>query len=261
MTGLFDLTDKVAWVVGGGGYLGRPICQGLARHGATVVVADQRQESAEEAAAAIRNAGGRAEACQLNAVDEQAVARAFGDGLQRLGRFDILVNTTTWSTGKAMDQMSLAEWEAGTHVSLGGAFVLAREAGRLMAPQGRGSIILFGSMYGVVSPDPRIYEGRLPVNPPDYGAAKAGVLQLVRYQAVMLGPCGVRVNAVVPGPFPNPAGMGTHAWFLDRLSDRVPMGRVGRAEEIVGAVVYLASDAASYVTGTSLVVDGGWTAW
>ena len=227
-----------------------------------MVVADQHRESAEETAAAVRDAGGRAEACELNAVDEQAVAKAFDGGLQRLGRFDILVNTTCWSTGKSLDQMSLAEWEAGTRVSLGGAFVLAREAGRLMADQQRGSIIQFGSMYGVVSPDPRVYEGRLPVNPPDYGAAKAGVLQLVRYQAVMLGPRGVRVNAVVPGPFPNSAKYVDNQWFgIPRLSERVPMGRVGRAEEIVGAVVYLASDAASYVTGTSLVVDGGWTAW
>jgi NAD(P)-dependent dehydrogenase (short-subunit alcohol dehydrogenase family) len=116
-------------------------------------------------------------------------------------------------------------------------------------------------MYGLVSPDPRIYEGKFPVNPVDYGAAKAGVLQMVRYQAVMWGPRGVRVNAVVPGPFPNPAGMGAQSWFIERLGQRVPLGRVGRAEEIVGAVVFLASDSASYVTGTTVVVDGGWTAW
>lgn len=261
MSGLFDLSGKAAWVVGGAGYLGRPICEGLAAQGARVIVADRRPEPAEEVAAAIRQAGGQAEACVLDVVDERAVAMVLGDGLRRLGRFDILVNTTTWSTGKSLDQMSLAEWEAGTRVSLGGAFVLAREAGRLMSEQGSGSIIQFGSMYGMVSPDPRVYEGRLPVNPPDYGAAKAGVLQLVRYQAVMLAPRGVRVNAIVPGPFPNPAGMGGHEWFTQRLAERVPMGRVGRAQEIVGAVVYLASDAASYVTGTSLVVDGGWTAW
>src|SRR5690606_32601685 len=98
-------------------------------------------------------------------------------------------------------------------------------------------------------------------NPPDYGAAKAGLLQLTRYQAVAWAKRNIRVNAVVPGPFPKTFGQGANAEFVERLSQRVPLGRVGNPEEIAGSVVYLCSDAASYVTGTSLVVDGGWTAW
>ena len=261
MHGLFDLSGKVACVVGGGGYLGGPICEGLARHGAHVVVADARPEAAQQGAARLQALGLPAEALALDVTDESAVAAAVDKIAADHGHLDVLVNASTWSTGKALDQMRLADWEAGLRVSLSGAFVVSREAGRVMVRQGRGSIIQFGSMYGLVSPDPRVYEGRLPVNPIDYGTAKAGILQMVRYQAVMWGPRGVRVNAVVPGPFPNPAGMGTNEWFVERLSQRVPMGRVGRAEEIVGAVVFLASDAASYVTGTKIVVDGGWTAW
>jgi NAD(P)-dependent dehydrogenase (short-subunit alcohol dehydrogenase family) len=173
-----------------------------------------------------------------------------------------MVNAAAGHPGfKAMQEMTLADFEMGVHMNLSGAFVVGREAGRVMIRQGRGSIIQFGSMYGQVSPDPRVYEGKVPVNPLDYGAAKAGTLQLVRYQAVMCGPHGVRVNAVVPGPFPDSNGMGTMAWFVDGLSQRVPLGRIGKAEEVVGAVLFLASDAASYVTGTTIVVDGGWTAW
>jgi NAD(P)-dependent dehydrogenase (short-subunit alcohol dehydrogenase family) len=99
------------------------------------------------------------------------------------------------------------------------------------------------------------------VNPPDYGAAKAGVMQLVRYQAVMWGPKKVRVNAIVPGPFPNGANYKGEEAFLDRLAKKVPMGRVGKSHEVAGAAVFLASDASSFVTGTQIVVDGGWTAW
>ena len=129
------------------------------------------------------------------------------------------------------------------------------------ATVGHGSIVHFSSMYGVVSPDPRMYPATQAVNPIDYGVAKAGILQLVRYQAVQLAPTGVRVNAIVPGPFPIPSTQGQDSEFMQRLRAKVPMGRVGNPKEIVGAVVFLVSDAASYVTGTQIVVDGGWTAW
>lgn len=260
MKRLFDLTGKVGCVVGGGGYLGTPTCEALAAHGMHVAVADMKIDAAREACRRLRAAGYSAEDIELDVVDEDAMAAAVDGLLQRHGHLDLVVNATSYSTGKAMEQMTLADWEAGTRVTVGGAFVLGREAGRVMVKQGSGSIVQFGSMYGMVSPDPRIYHEQ-PVNPVDYEAAKAGIMQLVRYQAVMWAPHGVRVNAVVPGPFPNPAVPGMDEAFVGRLSQRVPMERVGRPGEIAGAVVFLASDAASYVTGTSIVVDGGWTAW
>ncbi|NUQ64364.1 MAG: SDR family oxidoreductase [Pirellulales bacterium] len=261
MKNLFDLTGRFACVIGGGGYLGGPICEALASHGAHVTIADRRFDAAQAAAARLCESGLSAEALALDVCDEPAVGAAFDGLLERHGALNIVVNTTTWSTGKKMEEMTLDDWQAGTRVSLGGAFVVGREAGRIMVRQGGGSIIQFGSMYGLVSPDPRVYGAKWTCNPPDYEAAKAGILQLVRYQAVMWAPHGVRVNAVVPGPYPNPAGMGADREFVEQLSRRVPMGRVGRAEEIGGAVVFLASDAAGYVTGTYIVVDGGWTAW
>jgi len=257
----FDLTGKVALVVGGGGYLGLPTCRGLAEHGAHVVIADVRKEEAEKASIRLAGEGLSTEAMDLDIGDEDAVKAAIDDIVGRHGRLDVAVNSTARSTGKPMEEMALADWEKGLRVSLSGAFVLSREAGRAMVSQGSGSIIQFGSMYGKVSPDPRIYAPNFNVNPIDYGAAKAGILQMVRYQAVMLGPKGVRVNSVIPGPFPNPVGQGGDAEFVKKLSDKVPMARVGDAGEIVGAVVFLASDAASFITGTEIVVDGGWTAW
>ena len=257
----FDLTAKVALVVGGGGYLGKPICRALAEHGAYVIIADVQKEAAEKVYGLLADKGLSAEAMNLDIGDEGAVKAAVDAIVSRHGSLDIVVNSTAYSTGKPMEQMGMADWEKGLRVSLSGAFVLSREAGRVMAAQGSGSIIQFSSMYGKVSPDPRIYAPSFNVNPIDYGTAKAGILQMVRYQAVMWAPYGVRVNAVVPGPFPNPAGMGAKTEFLKKIAEKVPMGRVGNAEEITGAVVFLASEAASFVTGSEIAVDGGWAAW
>jgi len=146
-------------------------------------------------------------------------------------------------------------------ISLTGAFVASREVGKVMSRQGSGSIIQFSSMYGKVSPDPNMYPENQPINPLAYGVAKAGILQMVRYQAVQLAERGVRVNAIVPGPFPIPDKHGVNPVFMARLTAKVPMKRVGAPHEIVGPVVFLASDAASYITGAEIVVDGGWTAW
>lgn len=257
----FDLSGRVAWVAGGAGLLGTAVCRALAEHGAHVVIADVRQDRADGCAAAVRQEGLSAEGVALDVADEQGVIRCAESILSRHGRLDVLVNMAFYYTKTPMSRMTAAEWEAGMRVSLTGAFVIAREAGRVMAERGGGSIVQFSSMYGLVSPDPRMYPPPHEVNPVDYGVAKAGVLQLVRYQAVQLAPRGVRVNAIVPGPFPAPQGQGADATFMRRLADKVPLGRVGRPEEIAGAVVFLASDAASYVTGTRIVVDGGWTAW
>jgi len=122
-------------------------------------------------------------------------------------------------------------------------------------------VVLFSSMYGVVSPDPRIYHDPMTPNPIDYGASKAAILQMARYLAVHYGPSGVRFNCVTPGPFPNPAVQKSHPAFIGDLSRKTALNRVGQNTEIVGPTLFLLSPAASYVTGHSLVVDGGWTSW
>ena len=136
---------------------------------------------------------------------------------------------------------------------------LGRAAAESMKARGRGSLVFFASMYGVVAPDPRIYREPLKPNPIDYGVGKAGLLQLARYFAVHYGPHGLRCNCVTPGPFPNPGVQERHPDFIAELNRKTALQRVGRNEEIVGPTLFLLSDAASYVTGHSLVVDGGWT--
>jgi len=257
----FDLSGKTAWVPGGAGLLGAPVCRALAEHGARVIIGDIRGEAAGAGAAALQQDGFDAEGHALDIGDEGAVTGAVDAIVATHGRLDILVNMTYFYTKARMEDMTAAQWEAGMRVSLTGAFLATREAGRVMAAGGGGSIVHFSSMYGTVSPDPRMYPPSQTPNPIDYGVAKAGILQLVRYQGVFLAPRGVRVNAIVPGPFPNPDAQGADPDFMALLEGKCPTGRVGLPEEIAGAVVFLCSDAASYVTGTRIVVDGGWTAW
>lgn len=258
---LFDLSGRVALVVGGAGYLGQPACRELGKLGAKVLIADSRLQAAGDAASLLREQNLDVHALHLDLADEHAVAQSLSEIYAKHHRLDIAINATSYSTATPMQEMSAGDWEKGLRVTLIGAFLLARESAKIMIQQGSGSIIQFGSMYGVVSPDPGIYAPEFNVNPVDYGAGKAGLMQMVRYQAVMWGPHGVRVNSVVPGPFPNPVGQGKNADFVARLSQKVPLKRIGRADEIAGAVVFLASDASSFVTGTQLMVDGGWTAW
>lgn len=259
--GRFDLTGRVAWVPGGAGLLGTAVCRALAEHGAHVIVSDIRPEAAKQNADALTDAGLRAEAMQVDIGNEDSVVAQVEQIVARHERIDVLVNMTYQHTKTSMENLSAAEWNQAIGVSLTGAFVVTREVGRVMGQQGGGSIIHFSSMYGLVSPDPRMYPATQRMNPIDYGVAKAGILQLVRYQAVVLAPLGVRVNAIAPGPFPIPSTHGADDQFMSRLRDKVPLGRVGNPDEITGPVVFLASDASSFVTGTNIVVDGGWTAW
>jgi NAD(P)-dependent dehydrogenase (short-subunit alcohol dehydrogenase family) len=147
-------------------------------------------------------------------------------------------------------------------VNLDAMFLVAREVGSLMASRRRGSIIQTASIYGVVAPDPRIYEGsqylgRAMSTPPAYSASKAAVIGLTRHLAAYWGPSNVRVNAITPGGVES----GQNEAFKTRYSARVPLGRMAEADEMVGALIFLASDASSYVTGQNIVVDGGLTVW
>lgn len=254
----FDLSGTVAWVPGGAGLLGAAVSRGLAEHGAHVIISSRNAERATAMASQIRSEGLSAEARALDVGDENAVDAAAEGIVNDHGRLDSCVNLASHSTGKSFAELTSQEWDEGMRVTATGAFLVGRAAGRVMAENG--SIVQFGSMYGIVSPDPRNYPATVPMNPPDYGFAKAGILQLVRYQAVQLASKGVRVNAVVPGPFPGPQALANDG-FGEMLSSRVPLGRTGKPDEVVGAVVFLCARASSFVTGTSIVVDGGWTSW
>lgn len=258
---MFDLRAKVALVAGGAGYLGLPVCKKLAEQGAAIVLADINDRQITTAINEIRSSvpAARLMGTVMDIGDESVVKNTLNRTVQEFGRFDILVNMTYKSTNKLLEDMSGDELDAANHVNITGSFFLAREAGRIMPPGS--SIIVFVSMYGQVAPDPRIYRPPMCPNPIEYGMGKAALIQMVKYLAVYWGPRGIRVNAVAPGPFPNTHAQKDNPDFIGRLAEKVPLGRIGQKEEIAGAVVFLASDDASYVTGQTIAVNGGWTAW
>jgi len=255
---MLDLTGKVALVAGGAGYLAQPICEALAAQGAAVMVADisdRRIAFAEE----LQAAGRRVAHCALDVADPDSSRAAVQATAAAFGRLDVLVNATFWSKGGRLEDLQPADFDRAAQVNLSGGFALARDAAEAMTAGG--SIVWFASMYGLVAPDPSLYEPPMTPNPIEYGACKAGVLQMVRYLAAAWGPRGIRVNAIAPGPFPGPSQQSADPAFTERLGRRTMLGRIGKQHETAGPVVFLASDAASYVTGHTLTVDGGWTQW
>lgn len=255
----FTLAGKKIWVVGGAGWLGQSTVKLLSAMGAWVLCADQTGRSA----AFLDSAGVKGSVCaaDLDAHDENAIMEFVSYHSEQHGVPHGLVNLTYASTARRFEDLTAQEFDAVNHGNLTCTFLLSRAVADLMSNTGQGSIVLFSSMYGGVSPDPRVYEPPMNCNPVEYGVNKAGIRQLVRYMAVKYGRTGVRVNSISPGPFPNPAIQESQPAFVERLSQKVPLGRVGEPSEIAGVVNFLLSDAARFITGADIPVDGGWTIW
>jgi NAD(P)-dependent dehydrogenase (short-subunit alcohol dehydrogenase family)/CMP-N-acetylneuraminic acid synthetase len=267
--GRFDLAGRVAVVTGACGLLGRRFCHGLAGQGAAVAVVDLDPVACASLADELATRHGvRAlgVACDVSSPD--AVARMAEAVEARLGPVDALVNNAASRTADRarflapVERYDLETWRAVNAVNLDGLFLVAQAIGCRMAARGRGSIVQTASIYGVVAPDPGLYAGSeylgLPIStPPVYAASKAAVIGLTRHLAATWGAKGVRVNALTPGG----VASGQNEEFRHRYGARTPLGRMAEPDEMVGAVLFLVSDAASYVTGHNLVVDGGFTAW
>jgi NAD(P)-dependent dehydrogenase (short-subunit alcohol dehydrogenase family) len=244
----FDMSGRTALVVGAGSGIGQAAAQGLAAFGAHALCADLNLAGAEETAAAIREQGGAADAYQLDMTDEAAVNALF----QAIGPVDVLVTTPSVNVRKPMLELTGDEFDKMINLNLKGTFLLMQAAGRGMAEQGRGSIIAFSSIRSqVVEPGQSVY-----------AATKAGTVQLIRTMAAELGPKGVRANAIAPGVIETPLTLPikSHPAWYQAYADRNVFKRWGQPSELVGAVLLLASDAGSYITGSLLFVDGGWMA-
>jgi NAD(P)-dependent dehydrogenase (short-subunit alcohol dehydrogenase family) len=266
---LYALDGRVAVVTGGAGILGRSSTAALADHGASVAVVDIDAAAAEAVAAELASEYGvptLGVACDV--ADPSSVAAMTETVESALGPIRILHdNAATKGSDLAKMFAPVAEYELSTwreimSVNLDGMFLVAQSIGGRMAERGTGSIVLTSSIYGLMGPDQRIYEGSeylgRPINtPPVYSASKGGVVGLTRYLATYWADRGVRVNALTPGGIAS----GQNAEFDRRYSARVPLGRMAMADEVAAGLLFLASDASSYVTGQDLHVDGGLSAW
>ncbi len=259
--GRFDLSGKVAFVTGGAGAIGSAVAVGLAEHGADVAVTDLDQDRAAQVAAKIRDLGRRAAPLACDVRGKEPVDRAVAQAAGQLGRIDILVHTAGYGVLKPLLEMTLEEFHQNLDAFLTSVFLVGQAVGRVMVRQGTGGSIVHTSSIASAR--------ALGRGTGAYAAAKAGLNALVRESAVEWAPHGIRVNAVAPCQIHTPSldrllDSGLHGGreaLLARMISRIPLGRIGQPEEIVGPCIFLASEAASLVTGQVLFVDGGNTAF
>jgi NAD(P)-dependent dehydrogenase (short-subunit alcohol dehydrogenase family) len=253
---LFDLTGRAAIVTGAGSGLGVAFAEALAEAGASVACTGRRIATVEQTVGRLRAQGHEAIAVEADVTDAAAVTRMVDQTVERFGRLDILVNNAGVATVGPPEEVSLADWQHVIDVNLTGVFLCAQAAARAMIAGGRGgSIVNIASILGAGASEPAAATA--------YAASKGGVVNLTRDLAVHWAPHGIRVTAIGPAYFPSEmtGDLLEMPEFRGEIERRTPLGRVGKAEELKGPVVFLASDAASYVTGEILYVDGGWTSW
>ena len=258
MNEVLDITvkHKVIAVTGGYGYLGQAICESLSYYGAEVIVLGRSDRKYREAFLEDIS-GGNIDFFQADISDPNSLRQAFGWIIEQKGRIDCLINNAFYLKGTSPDQMDDTDFAIGLEGTLASVYTCIREVLPFLSKGA--SIINVSSMYGMVAPDFEVYKNSPSfINPPHYGAAKDGVIQLTKYFSSCLGPKQIRVNCVSPGPFPS-AVVQQYKDFVKALDEKTILGRVGQPNELAGIFVFLASNAARYITGQNFVVDGGWT--
>jgi 2-deoxy-D-gluconate 3-dehydrogenase len=269
----FDLTERVAVVTGGVGLLGAEFCRTLAEAGAAVAVVDLNDSASQAVAESLTSSGYKALAVPTNITQPDSVKSVVDQVVSKFGRIDILVNSAALDpkfdpdavnkgiTPGAFEDYPLDLWNSALNVNLTGMFLMTQACVKPMLERGKkGSIINICSTYGLNGPDQRIYinEGeRVAFKPVYYTVTKAGVLGFTKYLAAYYAETEIRVNALTPGGVFN----NHEEYFVKNYSAKTILGRMARKDEMNGALLFLASDASSYMTGNNLVVDGGWTAW
>jgi NAD(P)-dependent dehydrogenase (short-subunit alcohol dehydrogenase family) len=268
----FDLAGQIAVVTGGAGLLGTEFCRTLAQAGAQVMVADLSDQAANRVAKALQSDHLEAHPVSVDVTNKTSVVEMVDRVVSRFGRLDILVNSAALDPkfdpqhqgghNQSFEDYPLESWDQALAVNLSGSFLCCQAASQPMLEQNHGVFINICSTYGLVGPDQRLYEregeqGARQYKPVYYSVTKAGILGLTRYLATYYSGKNIRANALTPGGVYN----NHDDVFLKAYSARTVMGRMARRDEMNGALLFLASEASSYMTGANLVVDGGWTAW
>lgn len=265
---LFSLEGKTALVTGSLGLIGKEHCRALHEAGANVVIADLNGDACASFSETLDE---RAMGVSLDVTDKNSMSKVLEQILDKFGALEILVNNAAindmFESPKAATEQSKFEnyplelWQKSIDVNLTGVFLCSQVFGSYMAAKGKGSIINVASTYGITAPDQSLYiqeDGtQVFFKPPAYSATKGAVIMFTRYLAAYWGSAGVRVNTLSPGGVEN----GQDDFFIKKYAAKTPLGRMAQPGDYRGALVFLASDSSSYMTGANLVVDGGWTAW
>lgn len=267
----FDMTGKTALITGAAGLLGKQFALTLGQAGANLVLADLNLDLASANAKELQKEGYQAVAVRVDVTNPDSCRGMVEEALKNFGSLDVLINSAALDPkfdatnlskqgANAFEEYSLDAWRQALDVNLTGTFLASQASAKAMSKQGRGVIINISSTYGLVGPDQRLYErpdGSKSFKPVYYSVTKAGILGFTRYLAAYYAGKNIRVNALTPGGvYDNHDEV-----FVQNYSARTILGRMADLDEMSGAMLFLCSDASSYMTGSNLVVDGGWTAW
>ena len=259
---IFNLSGKNAVVTGGYGHLGKGMVEALIGCNANVIVAGKSIDKFN--ATFPEKSNKYLHFREIDILETESIENCFSSIVGDFGSLDIVVNNAHATKGNSQENMSDNEWNYTMEAIAGSVHKAIRAAIPIMKNRGSGKIINIASMYGMVSPDFSLYQGdgcEVYTNPPHYGAAKAAVIQLTKYYAVLLGKYNIQVNAIAPGPFPKPAIQQENPAFIERLKKGNPMHKIGRPEDLAGVVALLSSRGSDFITGQTIQVDGGWTLW
>jgi NAD(P)-dependent dehydrogenase (short-subunit alcohol dehydrogenase family) len=261
---LFDLNDKVVLLTGATGYLGQTLAWGIARAGAKVVIHGRSQDKVDQLRQQMQSEGLSVQGLTFDLNNHNQVKIQIEKVMEKNKTLDVLINNAYQGSAKSLENSTVEDFDNSLSSAVSANHYLIQQLLPFLKNAGKedgASIINIASMYALVSPKPQIYGNSGMNNPPYYGAAKAALIQFTRYLACHLAPENIRVNSISPGAFPPDRVTDNHPQFHQALNEQVPLNRVGRPDELIGPVAFMASNASSYVTGTNLVVDGGWTAW
>lgn len=265
MEDLFNLKNKIIVITGGNGYLGKGMCEALAKYGATLIIASSNFEKNKLLCKELnRKYKNENIPLSLDLSTKEEINKVFQEIIKKYSQIDVLINNSYYGAGGKFHDMSFENWEKGLEGSINNVYNCTRVVIENMRKNKKGKIINIASMYGIIAPNVyELYDGdncEKYYNPINYGVGKAGIIQFTKYIAAVYGKEGITCNCISPGTFPSEK-VQENKIFIERLTNKVPLKRIGKPEDLQGAIVFLCSNSSDYVNGHNMVIDGGWTIW